>query len=83
MNRLVELLGGEKVHIPKRQGEPDCTWADISRIRNDLGWSPRVKFEEGVARMLDDIDVWQDAPLWDPESIASATRTWFQFLGKH
>jgi len=83
VNRLVELLGGEKVHIPKRPGEPDCTWADISRIGNDLGWSPTVSFEDGVARMLDDIDVWQDAPLWDPESIASATRTWFQYLGKH
>jgi UDP-glucose 4-epimerase len=83
VNRLVELLGGEKVHIPKRPGEPECTWADISRIKNDLGWSPTVSFEEGVARMLDEIDVWQDAPLWDPESIASATRTWFQYLGKH
>jgi len=83
VNHLVELLGGEKVHIPKRPGEPDCTWADISRIGNDLGWSPTVSFEEGVARMLDDIDVWQDAPLWDPESIARATRTWFQYLGKH
>ena len=83
VNHLVELLGGEKVHIPKRPGEPDCTWADISRIGNDLGWSPTVSFEEGVARMLDDIDVWQDAPLWDPESIARATQTWFQYLGKH
>jgi UDP-glucose 4-epimerase len=83
VNRLVELLGGETVHIPKRPGEPECTWADISRIRSDLGWSSTVSFEEGVARMLKEIDVWQDAPLWDPESIARATRTWFQYLGKH
>lgn len=83
VNRLVELLGGEKVHIPKRPGEPDCTWADISKIQHHLGWSPKVSFEEGVARMLKEIDVWQDAPLWDPDSIAKATRTWFQYLGKH
>ena len=30
VNRLVELLGGEVVYIPKRPGEPDCTHADIS-----------------------------------------------------
>ncbi len=29
VNRLVELLGGEVTYIPKRPGEPDCTWADI------------------------------------------------------
>src|SRR6202035_131013 len=32
INRLVELLGGEVVHVPKRPGEPDCTFADISKI---------------------------------------------------
>ena len=82
VNRLVELLGGEKVYIPKRPGEPDCTWADITKITRDLGWRPRVSFEHGVARMLAEIEVWRDAPLWDPESIAKATRTWFQYLGK-
>ena len=83
VNRLVDLLGGDKVFIPKRPGEPDCTWADISKITRDLGWKPRVSFEDGVAMMLKEIDVWQDAPLWEPESIARATRTWFQYLGKH
>jgi len=81
VNRLVELLGGEKVYIPKRPGEPDCTWADIGKIKRDLKWRPRVSFEEGVARMLKDIEAWRDAPLWDPQSIAEATKTWFQYLG--
>ena len=49
VNRLVDLLGGDKVFIPKRPGEPDCTWADISKITRDLGWKPRVSFEDGVA----------------------------------
>ena len=80
VNRLVELLGGEKVHIPKRPGEPDCTWADISRINADLGWVPQVTFEEGVATILENVDYWRDAPLWDPESIAKATKTWFDYL---
>ena len=80
VNRLVELLGGEKVHIPKRPGEPDCTWADTSRIASELGWRPQVSFEEGIAKVLAGIDYWRNAPLWDPDSIARATKSWFQHL---
>ena len=81
VNRLVELIGGSVTYLPKRPGEPDCTFADITRIRTVLGWEPEVPFEEGVARMIADIEHWRDAPLWNPESIAQATRTWFQYLG--
>ena len=81
VNRLVALLGGDVVFIPKRPGEPDCTFADISKITAELHWAPAVSFEEGVRRVLADAEYWRDAPLWDPESIAGATRTWFKFLG--
>lgn len=81
VNRLIELLGGDVIYLPKRPGEPDCTFADISRIKALLGWQPRVSFEEGVARMLAEIEHWRDAPLWNRESIALATQTWFQYLG--
>ncbi len=80
VNRLVELLGGEVVYVPKRPGEPDCTWADIGKIRRELGWAATVSFEEGVRRVLADIEYWRDAPLWDPDSIARATKVWFDML---
>lgn len=80
INRLVELLGGDVVHIPKRPGEPESTWADTTKITRDLGWSPKVTFEDGVARMAADIDYWREAPLWDATTIASATETWFRYL---
>jgi UDP-glucose 4-epimerase len=80
VNRLVELLGGPVIYIPKRPGEPDCTWADITKIRHDLGWSQQVSFEEGVRRIVENIDYWREAPLWDPESIAKATEGWFKAL---
>lgn len=80
VNRLVELLGGEVTYIPKRPGEPDCTWADIRRITSELNWRPQVSFEEGVAKIVANIDYWRNAPLWDPESIATATKTWFEYL---
>ena len=82
VSRLVDLLGGPVVHIPKRPGEPDCTWADITKIRRDLGWKAAVPFDEGVRRMMQDIELWRDAPLWDPQSIAIATKTWFEYLGR-
>jgi UDP-glucose 4-epimerase len=81
VNRLVELLGGDKVHIPKRPGEPDCTYADISKIKRVLGWKPKVRFEDGVATMLKSIDQWGDAPLWTVDKIADATKDWFRYLG--
>ncbi|HEX6512353.1 MAG TPA: SDR family oxidoreductase [Chloroflexota bacterium] len=82
VNRLVELLGGPVVHIPKRPGEPDCTFADTAKIRRTLGWRPSVSLQDGVARMLEHIEYWRDAPVWDPASIAEANRDWFEFLGK-
>ena len=81
VNRLVELLGGgEVIHLPKRPGEPDCTWADISKIRSELGWEPLISLEEGVGRMLANIDYWRQAPVWNEQSIAQATEQWFKYL---
>lgn len=82
VNRLVSLLGGERVHLPKRPGEPDCTYADIQKISRELEWRPQVRFEEGVQVMLERIDQWRDAPVWDEASIADATQEWFVHLGR-
>jgi len=80
VNQLVELLGGDVVHIPKRPGEPDCTWADISKAKQLLNWEPKVCLEEGVGILLNNIDYWREAPVWDEQSIAKATQKWFQYL---
>jgi UDP-glucose 4-epimerase len=82
VNRLVELLGGKVVHIPKRPGEPDCTFADTQKIQHLLGWQTRVSFEEGVQMMLDNIDYWREAPVWTPGRIRAATHDWFKYLGR-
>ncbi len=82
VNRLVELLGGDKTHIPKRPGEPDCTFADVRKIERLLGWQAKVPLEAGVHRMLERLDDWRDAPVWNAATIAQATESWFRHLGK-
>ncbi len=81
INHLVKLLDGDIVYIPKRPGEPDCTWADISEAKKILGWEPKISLEEGVKILLNDMDYWNDAPIWDKTSIAKATEKWFEYLG--
>lgn len=80
INRLVQLLGGEIQYIPKRPGEPDSTFADTTKILRSLAWKPEVAFEDGVNKMLACINDWADAPLWNADSIADATKDWFKYL---
>tara|TARA_R110002111_G_scaffold102463_1_gene158931 strand:+ start:1938 stop:2939 length:1002 start_codon:yes stop_codon:yes gene_type:complete len=82
VNRLVELLDGEIEYISKRPGEPDCTFGDTSKIQRLIGWKATVSFEEGVSKMLENINNWKGAPVWDSTSIHKATETWFTYLGK-
>src|SRR3989344_3210241 len=80
VNRIAELIGGEKIYLPQRHGEPDRSCADITKIKKLLGWSPKTNINEGVAIMLQTIDYWREAPVWTKESIARATKDWFKYL---
>jgi UDP-glucose 4-epimerase len=82
VNMLVELLGGSAVHIPKRPGEPDCTFGDISKAKKILKYKPEITFEEGVKIMLNHIEHWKDAPVWTESKIKEATKDWFLYLSK-
>jgi UDP-glucuronate 4-epimerase len=39
--------------LPPQPGDVERTWADIRRAREELGWQPRVRLEEGLALFLD------------------------------
>ncbi|MEE2704896.1 MAG: NAD-dependent epimerase/dehydratase family protein [Pseudomonadota bacterium] len=80
VNKIVELLDSEVTYIPKRPGEPECTFADTTKIRNELNWKDKVSFEDGVKNLLLNIDYWKNAPLWTPDTIAIATKSWFKYL---
>ncbi len=80
IKKLTKIIGGKIVHIPKRPGEPKCTWANISKIKKDLKWLPTVSFEKGISEMIKDINHWKKAPLWNKNSIKKATKSWFKYL---
>jgi len=80
VNKIVELLDSEVTYIPKRPGEPECTFADTTKIRDELNWEDKVSFEDGVKNLLRNIDYWKNAPLWTPDTIAIATKSWFKYL---
>ena len=80
VQKITNLLGGQKVYIKKRPGEPNCTFADISKIRNKLKWKPKVKIERGIKILLNNLDYWKKAPVWTPTKINNATKLWFKYL---
>src|SRR3989344_4884168 len=83
VNELADMLGGPRIHIPKRPGEPDCTFADISKISRQLAWQPKMSFRDGVAIMKKQVEAWQGAPVWTKETIETATKDWFTYLSPH
>lgn len=81
INHIAKLLGAvETINIPKRPGEPGLTQADIGKIKREMGWHPKVSIEAGIKELLDNLSLYKDAPIWEAESIAHATKTWFEVL---
>lgn len=80
---IAEQIGGDRVHIPHRPGEPVCTQADSTRVQALTGWRPKVAIEEGVGLLLARLGDWENTPVWTPHRIEEATRCWFENLGRN
>jgi len=79
VNTVANLIGGKRIKIPKRPGEPDRSLANISKIKS-LGWKPSVNINDGVKMLIKEIDNWKDAPVWTPKLIEKVTKSWFSYL---
>ena len=79
VNKIIKLLGGKIVYIKKRPGEPDCTFANILKIKKKLNWRPKIKIATGVKILLSDLNYWKKAPVWTPKKINKATKLWFKY----
>ena len=83
VNHIARIIGGKRINVSKRPGEPDRSQADITKIKRVLGWMPKTSIEAGVKELLRNINNWSDAPVWTPKLITKATKTWFKFLKKN
>lgn len=77
---IAQAISDKIVHIPKRPGEPDKTLSDAVTAWSYLNWEAKIQWQEGVKLMLDHIEEWKSAQIWNPDSIEKATASWFQFL---
>jgi UDP-glucose 4-epimerase len=80
VKKIIKYLGGKYVKIPKRPGEPNITHADISSIKKNLKWRPKIDIKQGIDLILKNINYWKKAPVWTPKSINKATKNWFKYL---
>ena len=78
--KIIKILNGKKCFIKKRPGEPNITFANISKIKRKLKWKPQIRIEKGINLLLKDIEYWKNAPVWTPFKIQKATKLWFKYL---
>ncbi len=58
VNQLAELIrqqsgsSSEIVHVERPIDDPSVRCPDISLVRRELGWAPKVRLEEGLARTI-------------------------------
>jgi UDP-glucose 4-epimerase len=52
INQIARIIGGEKIFIPKRLNEPSRSCANISKIKKDISWKPKISINEGVKKLF-------------------------------
>jgi UDP-glucose 4-epimerase len=77
---LAYMISDKYTFIPKRPGEPDMTWANISKAQDLLGWHPKISLEEGIELLKKNLEYWKNAPVWTPSKIQEVTADWFRYL---
>ena len=68
VKKIAKYLGGETVHIPKRPGEPDITFADTTKIKRKLNWKPKIDIKMGIKELIKNIDYWKKMLLYGHQS---------------
>lgn len=79
INKIGKIIGGDSIFIPERPGEPHCIYADNARLTS-LGWEPKINIERGIGKMLENLNYWRNAKVWELEAIETETREWNKCL---
>lgn len=48
---LARQFGAPYVFIPERKGEAKITWADIKKIKEELGWEPQISLTKAIKEL--------------------------------
>ena len=52
INQIARIIGGKKIFIPKALNEPNRSCANISKIKKDINWNPKISINEGVKKLF-------------------------------
>ena len=52
INKIANIIGGKKIFIPKRPGDPYRSCANISKIKKEIKWKPKISIIEGIERLF-------------------------------
>ncbi len=80
VNTIADLISPKRIYVPKRPGEPSRSLANITKIKKKIKWKPKISIQMGVKMLLENINDWKDAPVWNKKKIKEATKVWFQYL---
>jgi len=80
VNLIANIIGGRKVYVPKRPGETRRSLANISKIKKELNWKPKIKIKKGLEMLLSDISRWKEAKVWTVKKIKKDNKNWFKNL---
>jgi UDP-glucose 4-epimerase len=80
INLIADIIGGNKVSVPKRPGETERSVANISKIRKELNWQPKITIDEGVKMLIKNINNWKEAKVLTPKKIEEEINNWKKYL---
>jgi len=57
VNKIADIIGGERTNVPARLGEMRRIRANISLAKKLLNWQPSVKLEDGIKQLKNDLGI--------------------------
>ena len=48
ITELANLISQKKIFLAARKGDPKYSWANISKIKKKIGWSPKIDLKTGL-----------------------------------
>ena len=55
VNEIADMIDNKQINIPPREGEAKTTLADISKIKNLIGWEPTVDIQDWINQQVNNV----------------------------